>query len=89
MPPKKKGQVGSRRGLAQEVLRAHCRLLYFNLKNSTGRSPIFVWRFPFKNAPFRSQVHPVRTLKVQYGGAPQGLAQEVLRTHCRLVCFQL
>ena len=28
--------------MAQEVLRTHCRLLDFNPKNSTGRSPIFI-----------------------------------------------
>ena len=58
-------------GLAQEVLRTHCRLLDFNPKNSTGRSPIFglafFTPFPFPNAPFRSQLHPFRTLKVQQG----------------------
>jgi len=64
----------------------------FDPKNSTGRSPILCLAFfgplPFPNGLFRSQMHPFRTLKVQHGGAPQGLAQEVLRTHCRLFCFQ-
>ena len=73
-------------GLAQEVLRTQCRLLDFNPKNSTGRSPIFglafFGPFPFPNAPFHSQLHPFRTLKVQQGGR-----QEVLRTHCRLRDF--
>ena len=63
-------------------------------KNSTGRSPFFclafVGPFSFPNSLFSSQLHPFRTLKVQWGrmsSAAGGLAQEVLRTHCRLLDF--
>ena len=67
------------------------RAAHFTFKNRTGRSPTLCLAFfgplPFPNGLFRSQMHPFRTLKVQHGGAPQGLAQEVLRTHCRLFCF--
>ena len=43
----------------------------FRAKNSTGRSPIcclaFVGPFSFPNSLFSSQLHPFRTLKVQWG----------------------
>ena len=43
----------------EEMLRTHCRLLDFNLKNSTGRSPILIL------APFRSSADRVAHLPLK------------------------
>ena len=57
-----------------------------NHKNNTGCSPIFrlalLFPFPFPNAPFRSQMHPFRILKVQWGGTcppPPGVGSRSVR----------
>ncbi len=59
-------RVGSR-----SASHAHCRLLNFRAKNRTGRPPIlclvFFGNFSFPNSPFRSQLYPFRTPKVQRG----------------------
>jgi hypothetical protein len=46
MPPKEtKGEVGSRSGWLKKCFAHTAAYSVFNPKNSTGRSPIFVWRF--------------------------------------------
>ena len=59
-----------RRGWLKKCF-AHALPPDFRAKNSTGRSPIFclafVGPFSFPNSVFSSQLHPFRTLKVQWG----------------------
>ena len=85
MPPKeRKEEVGSR-----SASHTHYRRISRAKTAQEARQFFclaFFGSFPFPNAPFRSQLHLFRTLKVQQGG-PQGLAQEVLRTHYRLLDF--
>ena len=70
-------------------------LAHFRAKHSTGRSPIlclvFFGPFSFPNSPFNSQLHPFRTLKVQWwhmSSAAGVGSRSASHTHYRLFDFR-